>query len=405
MDDGFYDDPHSHYIAWRSESPVLWMDQAPGGTPGWLITGYAEGRAALADPALSKANANVEAALARHGARPMISGQWLTQSMINCDPPDHTRLRRLAAKAFSPKAIDALRPRIAEITESLLDGLARDGGVVDLMARFAGPLPITVICEILGVVPGERGDFEAWTDTLIGHAPAEEKAAATAAMVGFLSALVAAKRADPGEDMLSTLVQARDEGDALTERELIATAFLLLVAGYETTVNLICNALNALFDHPDQLAALRTDPSLVPGAVEEFLRFDGPVGQASLRVTTAPVSYGGVKIPAGEVVHVSLLAANRDPARFTEAGALDVRRPASGHLGFGHGIHHCLGAPLARMEAEIAFTALLARFPAFSRAPGRPPVWMRSDRLRGLRSLWVDLGPPAQALTSSRSGR
>ncbi|MFI9552110.1 cytochrome P450 [Nonomuraea endophytica] len=395
MDEGFYDDPHACYTAWRSESPVLWMDQAPGGTPGWLITGYAEGRAALADPALSKATANVEAALARHGARPMISGQWLTQSMINCDPPDHTRLRRLAAKAFSPKAIDALRPRIAEITGSLLDDLARDGGVVDLMARFAGPLPITVICEILGIVPGERGDFESWTDALIGHAPAEEKAAASASMVGFLSALVAAKRADPGEDMLSALVQARDEGDTLTERELIATAFLLLVAGYETTVNLICNATNALFDHPDQLAALRADPSLVPGAVEEFLRFDGPVGQASFRVTTAPVSYGGVKIPAGEIVQVSLLAANRDPARFTEPDALDVRRPTTGHLAFGHGIHHCLGAPLARMEAEIAFTALLGRFPAFSRAPGRPPVWTRSDRLRGLRSLWVDLGPPA----------
>ncbi|MFI6297772.1 cytochrome P450 [Nonomuraea sp. NPDC050790] len=401
----FHDDPHSFYAAWRGRSPVLWLDDAPGGGPGWLITGYAEARAALADPALSKATATVEAALARHGSRPMISGQWLTQSMINSDPPDHTRLRRLAAKAFSPKAVDALRPRIAEIAGSLLDDLARDGGAVDLMARFAGPLPITVICELLGIVEDERGDFQDWTDTLIGHAPAEDKAAATGAMVGYLTALVAAKRADPGEDMLSALVQARDEGDALTERELIATAFLLLVAGYETTVNLICNALNALFDHPGQLAALRADPSLVPAAVEEFLRFDGPVGQASFRVTTEPVSYGGAEIPAGEVVQVSLLAANRDPARFPDPDALDIRRPAAGHLGFGHGIHHCLGAPLARMEAEIAFTMLLARFPSFTRAPGHPPVWTRSDRLRGLRSLWVDLGPAYEAATGSRSGR
>ncbi|MFI6504733.1 cytochrome P450 [Nonomuraea typhae] len=392
MAEGFHDDPHPHYAAWRSESPVLRMDRTPGGTPGWLITGYHEVRAALADPTLSKASGNVEEVLARYGSRPLITAPWLVQNMINSDPPDHTRLRRLAAAAFTPKAIDALRPRIEEITAHLLDGLARDGGVVDLMAGFAAPLPITVICEILGIAHDERGDFQSWTRALIGHSPAEARAAASASMVEFLSALVAAKRAAPGQDMLSALIQARDEGDALTERELIATAFLLLVAGYETTVNLIGNGLNALFHHPGQLAALRADPSLIPGAVEEFLRFDGPVTQASLRVTTEPVTYGGVEIPAGEVVQVSFLAANRDPARFPSPDTLDIRRPAAGHVAFGHGIHYCLGAPLARMEAEVAFTALLARFPAFSRAPRDVPEWAPSDRLRGLRALWIDLG-------------
>ncbi|MFJ1762439.1 cytochrome P450 [Amycolatopsis sp. NPDC088138] len=333
---------------------------------GWVVTGYAEARAALSDPRLRKAGAN-----ARWAGRPAGRGSH----MLDADPPDHTRLRKLVNQAFTARAVEALRPRIEEITAALLDDLARHDEV-DLLAAFAVPLPITVIGELLGVEPGARAEFHRLSRDL-----------GDPGLRTFLGELVRAKRARPADDVLSRLVLAHDRDDRLSDTELVATAFLLLFAGYETTVHLIGNGVYALLRNPDQFDALRADPALVPAAVEEFLRFGGPVGFATLRYTGEPVELGGVRIPADEFVHVALGAANRDPARFADPGRLDLARHPAGHVGFGHGIHHCVGAPLARLEAQIAFTQLVRRFPRLSLAGD--VRWQDGIRIHGLVELPV----------------
>jgi cytochrome P450 len=315
--------------------------------------------------------------------------------MLNSDPPDHTRLRRLVATAFTMRRVELLRPRVAEITEDLLAGLAGQDEV-DLVDAFAFPLPVTVICELLGVPHADRDAFRAWSTTLVSAGEAETLAVAGRDMAAYLRQLIAAKRAAPADDMVSALVQAHeDDGDRLTEAELVAMAFLLLVAGHETTVNLIANGVLALLRHPDQLAALRGDPALLSGAVEEFLRYDGPISHATLRYTVEPVELSGVTIPAGEFVVVSLSSANRDGDRFPDADRLDITRAAGGHLAFGHGIHFCLGAPLARLEGQIAIGRLLDRFPGLSLAVDPDQLrWRNSTLLRGLESLPVRLSSP-----------
>ncbi|HWD06443.1 MAG TPA: cytochrome P450 [Amycolatopsis sp.] len=307
-------------------------------------------------------------------------GQLLGAHMLNTDPPTHTRLRKLVNKAFTSRAIAGLRPRIEEIAKELLDAM---GGhdEVDLMATFAGPLPITVICELLGVREADRGEFTGWSNTLLGSGDVEHLQAAAIAMHSYLVELVARKRAEPGDDLLSGLVLATDEGDSLSEDELVSMAFLLLVAGHETTVNLIGNATLALLRAPEQRAKLAADPGLMPGAVEEFLRFDGPINIATLRYTIDDVEVGDETIPAGEFVQVSLLAANRDETRFPDPAELDVTRAPGGHLAFGHGIHYCVGAPLARMEAEIALNGLLARFPNLELAVREEELTYRQSTL------------------------
>ncbi|MEV8607875.1 cytochrome P450 [Amycolatopsis sp. NPDC051373] len=364
----------------------------PRGTPSYLVTGYDEARALLADPRLSKDNRGAyDLMIAKVGAENINRnfGQLLGAHMLNTDPPDHSRLRKLVNKAFTPRAIAGLRPRIEQITTELLDAMA-EHEQVDLMAAFAGPVPITVICELLGVREADRGEFTGWSNILLGAGDVEEMQAAAIAMHTYLVALVAQKRAEPGEDLLSGLVHVTDEGDSLSEEELVAMAFLLLVAGHETTVNLIGNAVLALLRAPEQRAKLVADPSLMPGAVEEFLRFDGPINIATLRYTVEDVEVGDHKIPAGEFVQVSLLAANRDEGRFPDPADLDVTRAAGGHLAFGHGIHYCVGAPLARMEAEIALTALLARFPQLRAAvPEEDLVYRTSPLVHGVKTLPV----------------
>ncbi|MDT8914382.1 cytochrome P450 [Amycolatopsis sp. PS_44_ISF1] len=337
----------------------------PRGTPSYLVTGYEDARALLNDPRLSKdANGAYELMTAKIGPEHSMSdfGQSLGAHMLSADPPDHTRLRKLVNKAFTARTVARLRPRIEEITAGLLDAMAVHDRA-DLVTAFAGPVPITVICELLGIREADRGEFTGWSTTLLSSGAPEDVRPASQAMHEYLVGLVGRKRAEPGEDLLSDLVLTTDEGDSLTEGELVAMAFLLLVAGHETTVNLIANATLALLRAPEQLAKLRADPGLMPGAVEEFLRFDGPINIATLRFTTEPVEVGETTIPAGEFVQVSLLAANRDAQRFPDPDRLEVTRRAAGHVGFGHGIHHCVGAPLARLEAEIALGALIARFP------------------------------------------
>ena len=380
----FFADPHRFYRRWSEDGPVHRV-RFPDGRVGWVVTGYAEARAALADPRLRKSGANARWMASVPGGPPMPSGSPRNTHMLDADPPDHTRLRRLVTKAFTAGAVEALRPRISEITEGLLD---RMSGEVDLLPAFALPLPITVIGELLGVAEADRTEFRRLTDAM-AQGPTPET---VGPLMAFLSALVTTKQAAPAEDILSALIRARDDEDGLDDLELTRMAFLLLFAGHETTVNLIGNGVHALLRAPDRLAALRADPALVPAAVEEFLRHDGPVGFATLRYAGEALEIAGVEVAEGEFVHVALTAANRDPARFPDPDTLDLTRPTAGHLAFGHGIHHCLGAPLARVEGQIAFTALLTRFPRLRLAdPDFTAQWVEGFRIRGLRSLPVRL--------------
>ncbi|MFC9896273.1 cytochrome P450 [Nocardia sp. NPDC127579] len=395
VDSDFYADPHRYYERWRQDGPVHRVRLASG-VASWVIIGYAEGRAALADPRLRKNVTDMYELFRRKDAEILTneSSQALNSHMLNSDPPDHTRLRKLVTKAFTPRRVAALRPRIEAITAALLDEMA-EHDEVDLLQAFANPLPVTVICELLGVPFEDRTDFQAWTRVLVGAVDTlEDRAAATLAMAKYLTELIAAKRGAPEEDLLSGLIQPADDGDRLEEQELVAMSFLLLVAGHETTVNLLANGIYHLLRDRAQWDALRADPSGIPAAVEEFLRHEGPVGWSTIRFTAEPVQIGEITIPAGELVYVALSAANRDPARFATPDTLDVTANASGHLAFGHGIHFCVGAPLARMEAEIAFSALLTRFPTLDFAdPAYTPDWQHSILFRGLADLPVRPNP------------
>jgi cytochrome P450 len=371
----------------------------PGGYPVWVITRYADARAALADPQLIKDWRT----LWPGNAAPDDGFASLDTHMLSTDPPDHDRLRRLVTKAFTARRIEQLRPRVTEVTTSLLDAMPADDQV-DLLEAFAFPLPITVICELLGVPDSDRADFRAWTQAVLstGEASAEPGTAAME-MAGYFTALVADKRAHPADDLLSALIDARDAGDGLSERELLGMLFLLLVAGHETTVNLIGSGTLALLLSPGELARLRADSSLLPGAVEELLRYTSPVNHATFRFTAQAVKIGGTLIPAREAVLVAIASANRDPDRYPAPDRLDIGRDAGGNLAFGHGIHYCLGAPLARMEGVIAFGALLSRFPGMTLAvPPDSLRWRPSTLIRGLETLPVHLSLPRPANENGR---
>jgi len=382
----YFSDPYSVHARLRAEHPVAPVIM-PGGMPAWLVTGYAQARAALADPRLLKLPKgwrpdpdSVLAALELH--------------MLNLDPPDHERLRKLVNKAFTARRVEQLRPRITAIAEELLDDMSARREV-DLLASFAFPLPITVICELLGVPVADRDQFRAWSATIVADTVSPEVFTDHAiAMTGYFRRLLAARRREPAGDLLSALISARDEGDRLSENELLSMAFLLLVAGHETTVNLIASGTLTLLLNPGELARLRADRSLLGGAVEELLRYVNPVNNATFRFTGEPVEIGGVSIGPGEVVLVSLSGANRDPSRYAEPDRLDLGRDHGGHVAFGHGIHYCLGAPLARLEAEIAFGALLDRFGSIALAvPPDELRWRPSTLIHGLETLPVRLRP------------
>ena len=372
IDDEFVRCPHAAHARLREQGPVH-RAVAPDGSAIWLVTRYDDVRAALADPRLSLDKAN-----AAGGYRGLSLPPALDANLLNMDAPEHTRLRRITAKAFASRKTDGLRSRVREIADDLLAAID-DRSEVDLMAAYAGPLPIAVICELLGVDADARPDFRAWTDELLAPSTKDGAASAMRSLYGYLLELIARKRAQPGEDVLSTLL---DEQERLTEDELLSTAFLVLFAGYENTVNLIGNGLAVLLKHPEQLAALRANPDLLPSAVEEVLRFDPPPLLSIRRFPLEDVEIGGVRIPAGDTVMLSLVSAHRDPARFADPDSLDLGRTGNPHLAFGHGPHFCLGASLARMEAEVAFGALLDRFPDLALAPGELR-WRPSFRNRG----------------------
>ncbi|GAB1822210.1 cytochrome P450 family protein [Herbidospora sp. RD11066] len=399
LGDDYLRDPHGAYRALRVEGPVVQVVM-PNGIRMWLITRYDDAREALTDPRLRKDATLIREAVQRAATSPdaRVQPAELASHMLNSDPPDHTRLRRLVSKAFTPRAIERLRPRVEEITAGLLD---RMDGDVDLIDAFAFPLPMTVICELLGVPEQDRDELRALMREILarpfrtGDDP-EERDRRIARVVERFVALIEQKRANPADDILTGLVQARDEGDKLDDVELISTCFLLFLAGHETTVNLIGNATLALLTHPDQRIELLKNPDVIDSAVEEFLRYDGPLNFAPQRVTGEDVTIAGVTIPKGELVAVALSSADRDPGVFREPDRLDLDRDEAPHLAFGHGIHYCLGAPLARLEARIALARLFERFPEMSLG-ARPDEleWRPLPLLHALERLPVRLRPDA----------
>ncbi|HLM88337.1 MAG TPA: cytochrome P450 [Streptosporangiaceae bacterium] len=391
------DDPFGHFAAARARCPVQKARLADG-HPAWVVLGYDEARQALADPRISK---DMLAALQDNGdvVAEGLPGPEFSRHMLNVDPPDHTRLRRLVSRAFVPGRIAALEPAIRAIASSLLDELeaAGPGATVDLIEGYAYPLPFGVIGELLGIPAADRPRLHGWFQVLLSGWAGDPPPAAVEAsdgIVAYLGELADAKRQSPADDLVSVLVAAGDE--ALTTQELLSSLFQLVVAGHDTTASLIGNGVVALLDHPGQLQALLADPGQLPAAIDELIRFTAPVPHATFRVTAGPVTLGGVEIPPHDQVLVCLGSANRDPGRFPAPDVLDIGRRDGPNLGFGHGIHYCLGAPLARLEAKVAFQVLLGRHPGLQLAAGRDALaWAHGDGLvlRGLVSLPVVLGP------------
>ncbi len=386
MDPEFIADPYPTYHRLRAEDPV---HHSPLGF--WVLTRYDDVVASLRDPRLAK-----EAIAAFVAARMGAPTPAMGLSMLDRDPPDHTRLRGLVSKAFTPRVVEGLRPHIQAIVDDLL---ARVDGThsMDLMEAFAYPLPVIVICQMLGVPVEDRERFKEWgldiargLDAILlppDSEVARRSTAARRALADYFRELIALRRASPRDDMLSGLIAAEEAGDKLNEDELLATCILLLVAGHETTVNLIGNGTLALLRHPDQLQRLREDPGLIGSAVEELLRYDGPV-QRTARIPSADVTIAGRTIAKGELVMPFIGAADRDPAQFPDPDRLDITRADNRHIAFGWGIHFCLGAPLARVEGQIAIGTLVQRLPKLALATDKPEHRL-SLTLRGLKTLAV----------------
>lgn len=379
----------SRYADLRALGPVH-RARILNGVPCWLVVDYELARQALTHADLVKDEALAHDTLAAAGR---VSGAGMAPNMLVADPPDHTRLRRLVAAAFTRGRVEALRPRVTEIAEKLADTVAA-AGQADLVESYTSVLPVQVICELLGVREREQGQFRDWTRKTLGSDPAERHEGFVS-LNGYLAELAAEKRRVPGDDLLSALVAVRDEQDGrLSEEELVGTASLLVMAGHDTTVNLLGNAMVALFDHPGQARLLRERPELIKGAVEEFLRFDTSVEYTPMRFAARDIELGGARIARGDIVVVSLTSANRsDPAlAAAERDILDVSRPAARHLAFGYGIHRCLGAPLAQLEAEVGIGTLLRRFPGIRPlVPTAELSWIPAGMMRGPVSLPVSV--------------
>ncbi|RSM73035.1 cytochrome P450 [Kibdelosporangium aridum] len=390
LNENFLQNPYAIEAELRSSAPVRQVI-TPSRLRAWLVTRHEDVKAVLTDPRVRK-DSGAATELFKQFLRPESpvlhpTYRALEKHMLNADPPDHTRLRKLVSKAFTTRTVARLQPRIEQIADELLDQMT---GEVDLLDAYALPLPMTVICELLGVPVADRDAFRDWTHVIVASDPRRDLAGASQGISDYLADLIERKRAAPTEDLLSDLISVSDDGTRLTKQELLSMAILLLIAGHDTTVNLIANGTLALLRAPEQLKALKADPSLLPDAVEELLRYEGPLHTGTMRFTVEDVELGGVVIPANEFVLVSLLAANRDDRRFEEPDALDLSRSPGGHVAFGHGIHHCLGAPLARLEGRIAIGKLLDRFPDLRLATDPDTLtWRTSTLMRGLEALPV----------------
>jgi len=364
---------------------VMW-----GSVPVWLVTGYQEAKALLADPRLSKDRENGLNLLPPNSSGELITE--LTAHMVYADPPDHTRLRKLVAEAFTAEAVEQFRPKIEAISEELLDKIDTHAPV-DLITAYAEPLAVRAVSDLLGIPVMYRNQFLSVLGPFLNESHSEQKRAAADRLTIMLHVLIAEKRRRPTDDLGSALVAASDDGELFSERELLATLTLLIIAGHDPTVNLIGNGVLALLREPSQLATLRADPTLMPVAVEELLRLGGPVNITTIRFTTEAIRVRDVEIGAGEFVMISLLAANRDARQFTNPDQLDITRKPHPHLGFGHGIHHCVGAALGRMEARIALTRLLDRFKTLKLVTTEPIEYRDSTIIHGPASLQVRCHP------------
>ncbi|MGI5229900.1 cytochrome P450 [Actinoallomurus sp. CA-142502] len=353
----------------------------PYGEPAWLVTRYEDAKVVLGDPRFSRAAANDrdEPRTRYHVGSP--------GSLLRHDPPEHSRLRRLVAKAFTARRVEGLRPRAQQIADQLIDRMMAQGPPAELVEDFALPLPITVICELLGVPVEDRVDFRLWSDAFLSTTrfTPEQVTEYVGRMREYMAGLIAEHREEPRDDLIGALVTARDEQDRLSEEELLAMAEGILVAGHETTASQIPNFVYTLLTHPEQLAAVRADPGLIPQAVEELMRYVPLGGGAgSARYALEDVELGGVTVRAGEPVVVALQSANRDESIYADPDTLDLHRREASHVGFGHGPHHCLGAQLARMELQVALGALVQRLPGLRFAGTEQDiVWKTGTATRG----------------------
>jgi len=392
----FKANPHAFYAHLRDESPV-WRTTLPDKRAAWLVTRYEDVAGVLKDNSFAKDPLNAQDQEQRARA-PWVPGflKPLEQNMLDLDDPDHRRLRTLVSKAFTPRLIEGLRARVEAICHDLLDAMERNKGRAELVRDYALPLPATVIAELLGIPADDHRKFHRWSNRIVSISSGRDVWRALPAAVAFVRYLRKTserRRISPEDDLISALVQAEEEGDRLTQDELLAMSFLLLVAGHETTVNLIASGTLALIEHPEHLDELEADPHLIKLAVEELLRYTSPVEIATERYARQDLEISGTEIPRGELVLAVLGSANRDVQFFDEPDDIRLGRDPNQHLAFGRGgVHHCLGAPLARMEGQIAITALLQRFPDL-RLTAEPESlrWRRGLFLRGLEQLPLEL--------------
>ncbi len=384
----FITNPYPTLARIRANGPVSVLESDEG-LPMWVIARYRDVRAALADPRFGQDVRRAQA-LANDRVEGVTLGSEMVH-MLNSDPPDHTRMRRLIHGAFTPRRVATMRPMVERITDDLIAGLdGRD--TVDLVADFAFPLPMMIICELIGFPPEDRFAYRQWSTAILTHSDdAARFDQAMRDMKAYLVDLLDRRATEPRDDMLTDLLRAREAGQ-LTVDEIVGMVFLLLIGGHETTVNLLGTATLALLRNPDQYSWLLANLDALPDAVDELLRYESPVSMATLRFTTAPVSVDGVEIPGGELVLLSLGGANRDPDRFPEAERLLLTRGDPGHLAFGHGIHRCLGSFLGKLEAEVALGRLLTRYPRLTLAADEDTLpWRHTIMLRGLEALPVTL--------------
>ncbi len=386
--------PQAVYERIRLEDPVHRSIGRMSGNPIWFLTRYDDCVAFLKDQRFGKQ-------IDKHFSPEEVRRWWgdsdptfdpVNYHMLNLDPPDHTRLRALVHKAFTPRMIENLRPRISQIADDLIDEMAGKSEI-DMIADFGFPLPITVIAELLGVPASDREKFREWTKALVFGIDADSSRVAALEFAMYTNSLIDERSQSPRDDLISALVQAEEEDDKLDRMELMSMIFLLLVAGHETTVNLIGNGTLALMQNPDQLQKLRDEPGLIRSAVEEMLRYNGPVETTTLRMAlTDDAEIAGVHIPKGEGVLAALVAANRDPAVFADPNRFDITRDPNKHIAFGNGIHFCVGAPLARLEGAIAINRLVERLPRLELAVDpQTLVWNENILLHGMAALPVRL--------------
>lgn len=385
-DPAFHANPYPFYHELRAVEPVQWVAMAPPAGGAWFCTRYEDVAALLKEARLSKERARLV---------PEENVEPIFRSMLFTDPPNHTRLRSLVGKAFTPKRVEALRGRIQTIADELIDAM-RTQSKIDFITAFAAPLPIIVIAELLGVPVADRDRFQAWSRAAIIAGDGARNTTATQvasdlalwALDQYLSELITTRRRQPENDLISAMIAARDAEARLTEVELLQICRLLLIAGYETTINLLGNGMLALLEHPDQFKLLKENPLLVESAVEEMLRFDSPVQRSTFRICAQDFMIGNKQITKNQVVSLAIGAANRDPEVFTNPDNFDITRRPNPHVAFGLGIHFCLGAPLARLEGEVAFNTLLERLPNLQLS-NEAPEWSSNTIIRGLRSLVV----------------